>query len=155
VRVVPILCGPFAEATRGSGVPEDDTAVARFLTTLAALAAESRPSWVLGVDMAHIGRRYGDAASAEAGRGRLVEVEERDRDRIHALVECDADRFWARVREGGDDLRWCGSSALYTFLRAATPAGAALLRYEQWNIDPQSVVSFGALAYGAAASAGE
>jgi AmmeMemoRadiSam system protein B len=155
VRVVPILCGPFPEATRGGGLPEDDPAVARFLDTLAGVAAEVRPVWILGVDMAHLGRRYGDDDPAEAGRGPLVRVEERDRARIDALVMCDAEGFWARVQEGGDDLRWCGSSALYTFLRAAAPARGALLRYEQWNIDPESVVSFGALAYGTTASAGE
>jgi hypothetical protein len=105
--------------------------------------------------MAHIGRRYGDPFAAEAGRGPLAGVEKRDRDRLAALVEGDADGFWARVQEGGDDLRWCGASALYTFLRAASPCRGALLRYQQWNIDPESVVSFGALAFGASASAGE
>jgi hypothetical protein len=104
---------------------------------------------------AHVGRRYGDATPAVAGRGALARVEERDRERIAALVEGDADAFWALVQQGGDDLRWCGASALYTFLRAVSPARGALLRYEQWNIDPESVVSFGALAYGATASAGE
>ncbi len=155
VRVVPILCGPFAEATRGPGRPEDDPAVARVLDALAHIAADERPSWVLGVDMAHTGRRYGDETPAEAGRGRQARVEERDRKRIAALVDGDADGFWALVQEGDDDLRWCGASALYTFLRAVSPPRGALLRYEQWNIDPESVVSFGALAYGATASAGE
>jgi AmmeMemoRadiSam system protein B len=149
VRVVPILCGPFSEAMH-HGRPEDDEGVARFLGALAELAAvESRPLlWVLGVDMAHVGRRYGDDLAAEAGRGPLQEVERRDRRRIEALTAGDADEFWEQVQEGGDDLHWCGASALYAFLRAAASPRGALLRYEQWNIDPQSVVSFGALAYG-------
>ena len=155
VRVVPVLCGPFAEATRGPGRPEDDPGVARFVKTLGAIASDEQPLWVLGVDMAHLGRRYGDPAPAVAGQGALVRAEERDRERIGTLLAGDADAFWTLVQEGDDDLRWCGASALYTFLKAVSPAGGALLRYEQWNIDPESVVTFGALAYGAPASAGE
>lgn len=156
VRIVPILCGPFARVTT-TGRPEDDPGVARFLGGLAELAA-ARPSsllWVLGVDMAHIGRRYGDDLEAEAGKGPLRAVEERDRRRIGALVAGDPDGFWEQIQEGGDDLRWCGASALYSFLRAAGSPPGALLRYEQWNIDPASVVSFGALAYGAPSPARE
>jgi AmmeMemoRadiSam system protein B len=150
VPVVPVLCGPFVSATE-RGRPEDATGVARFLDGLADLAAARSGSllWVLGVDMAHVGRRYGDDLDAAAGGGPLRVVEERDRRRMSALVEGDADGFWEQVQEGGDDLRWCGASALYSFLRAAGSPRGALLRYEQWNIDPASVVSFGALAYGA------
>jgi hypothetical protein len=128
----------------------DDEGVARFLGALGDLMAaeSSRLLWVLGVDMAHVGRRYGDELAAEAGRGPLEEVERRDRRRTEALCAGDADAFWAQVQENGDDLHWCGSSALYTFLRAAGSPRGTLLRYEQWNIDPQSVVSFGALAWG-------
>ena len=153
-RVVPILCGPFAEATVGPDRPEDDPRVERFLGALAdAAAAEGRRLlWVLGVDLAHVGRRYGDGVAAEAGRGPLRDVEERDRRRIAAVVAGDADGFWEQVQENGDDLRWCGASALYTFLRATGSPRGALLRYEQWNIDPESVVSFGALAFGKTAS---
>jgi AmmeMemoRadiSam system protein B len=150
IRVVPILCGPFAEATLGPERPEDDGEVARFLQALADAATDEggRLFWVLGVDMAHIGRRYGDAHAAVAGRGPLASVEVRDRRRIDAIVSGDAHGFWAQVQAGGDDLRWCGASALYTFLQATGSPRGALLRYEQWNIDPESVVSFGALAFG-------
>jgi AmmeMemoRadiSam system protein B len=153
VRVVPILCGPFAQATHG-GRPEDDPGVARFLEGLAEVATGAGPPlWVLGVDMAHVGRRYGDDLDAEVGQGPLGEVERRDRRRIGALAAGDADGFWEQVQEDGDALRWCGASALYSFLRAAGSPRGRLLRYEQWNIDPASVVSFGALAYGAAPAA--
>ena len=149
-RVVPILCGPFAEATLGPGRPEDDPSVARFLDALASAAADEgrRLLWVLGVDMAHVGRRYGDDIAAEAGQGPLRDVESRDRRRLAAVVTGDAEGFWGQVQEDGDDLRWCGASALYAFMRATGSPRGTLLRYEQWNIDPESVVSFGALAFG-------
>ena len=101
VRIVPILCGPFARATQGAGRPDDDPAVARFLDALAELDAREgrRLAWVLGVDLAHVGRRYGDDLAARAGMGPLAEVEARDRRRIATLLAGDPDGFWEAVRE--------------------------------------------------------
>jgi AmmeMemoRadiSam system protein B len=150
VRVVPVLCGPFAAATRGPGRPEDDPGVARFIDALGELDARAgrRLLWVLAVDMAHVGRRYGDDLDARTGSPELAAVEERDRRRIAALAEPDPDAFWELVREGDDELKWCGAAPLYAFLKATAPRRGALLRYEQWNIDPASVVSFAAMAFG-------
>jgi AmmeMemoRadiSam system protein B len=154
-RIVPVLCGPFVAATHGPGRPEDDPGVAGFIDALGELHARegSRLLWVLGVDLAHVGRRYGDPFPARAGVGDLAVVEERDRRRIGAVVAGDADGFWEQIRENEDDLKWCGSAPLYAFLRATGPRRGALLRYEQWNIDPASVVSFAALAFGGDAAA--
>jgi len=148
VTIVPILCGPFARSTLGGGRPEDEPGVERFFAALAALHAEKdgRYLFVLGVDMAHVGRRYGDGFGARAHRGRLQDVEERDRRRIARLCDGDADGFWSEVQQGADELRWCGSSPLYTFLRSVACRGV-LRCYEQWNIDEQSVVSFAGIAF--------
>ena len=149
VRVLPILCGPLSGRREGRGRPEDDARVARFVEALADLAAAEgeRLVWVLGVDMAHIGRRYGDDEPARADEGPLRQVAERDRQRCDRLCAADAAGFWHSVQENGDDLRWCGAAPLYVFLRAAAPQGGELLRYEQWNIDEQSVVSFAGMAF--------
>ena len=146
IRIVPILCGPLGP---GAGRPEDLRPVARFLDALGELADEEgeRLVFVLGVDMAHVGRRYGDDSPARAGEGVMAKVEARDRQRCQRLAEGDADGFWRLVQENGDDLRWCGAAPFYTFLRAARPVGGELLRYEQWNIDEQSVVSFAGMAF--------
>lgn len=148
VRVVPVLCGPFLRGLERER-PEEHDGVARAFEALAALARRERARllWVLGVDLAHVGRRYGDRSAARAGQGDLRGVAERDFRRLSRLIDGDAGGFWDDVREGGDDaLRWCGSSPFYTFLRSV-PARGRLLRYEQWNIDPGSVVSFGALTF--------
>ena len=156
VRVVPVLCGPFARALREGGRPEDDAGVARMLDALGEVAAREkhRLAWVLGIDMAHVGRRYGGSQPAQAGDGRLLEVERRDRDRIASALAGDADGFWEKVRERQDDLNWCGAAPLYAFLKSARPGRGTLLRYEQWNIDAASVVSFAALAFGGGRAAG-
>jgi len=155
VRILPVLCGPYARSLYQGGKPEDDPGVARFLDALREIAAREgqRLAFVMGVDMAHIGRRYGDGFSAAARQGRMAEVERMDRERIARIEAGDADGFWELVQKDQDPLHWCGSSALYTFLRVRPQARGRLLRYEQWNIDPQSVVSFAALAFHDAAQA--
>jgi AmmeMemoRadiSam system protein B len=150
VRIVPVLCGAFVDGPATGHPPESNEHVARFLGALGELAAREgkRLFFVLGVDMAHVGRRYGDGIRARANEGALVEVAARDRLRIERLAEADAGGFWELVHEhGDDDLKWCGSSPLYTFLRTVPGVSGELLRYQQWNIDEASVVSFAALAF--------
>ena len=149
VRILPILCGSFARSIYVGGRPEDDEPVNRFLGELGELAnaEQDRLSWVLGIDMAHMGRRYGDDFPASADQGVMAQVADRDRARIDRINSGDAAGFWELVQENRDDLKWCGSAPLYTFLRAVPNVRAETLGYQQWNIDEQSVVSFAALAF--------
>ena len=149
IRILPILCGPYAHSIYLGGKPEADEKVSRFLDALGEMAAREagRLFWVLGIDMAHMGRRYNDSFDARAEQGAMVEVTARDRSRLERVNAGDADGFWSLVQEKRDDLKWCGSSVLYTFLRALPRARGHLLRYEQWNIDEKSVVSFGGIAF--------
>lgn len=153
IRILPVLVGPFARSLYQAGAPEDDDGVREFFDALGEVnAAEgARLCWVLGVDMAHMGRRYGDPMQAEAQRGEMAEVAERDRARIERLEQGDPEGFWELVRPNHDDLKWCGSAPLYTFLKAVPQARGSLRLYEQWNIDPQSVVSFAAMKFRRAA----
>ncbi len=148
VRIVPILCGSFGRSLR-DGRPEDAASVRAFLGELAELAASHSDSlfWVLGIDLAHMGRRYGGAFTAVANRGVMEEVAARDRSRLERVLAGDAAGFWELLRDNNDDLNWCGSSVLYSFLRAVPAARGKLLGYEQWNIDPQSVVSYAAISF--------
>src|SRR5262249_17239116 len=133
----------------GGGAPEDDENVRRFLGGLGGLAARQgdRLFWGLGIDMAHMGRRYGDHFIALADQGEMAQVAGRDRLRIARTNAGDATGVWNRVQEQNDDLKWCGSSPLYTFLKAVPEARGELNRYEQWNIDQQSVVSFAGISF--------
>ena len=149
IRILPILCGQYAHSLYLGGTPEADPGVHRFLEALGEMAARQgdRLFWILGIDMAHMGVRYQDDFSAYADRGLMAEVAERDRQRIARVVESDSGGFWNLVQENHDDLKWCGSAPLYTFLKALPAARGELLRYEQWNIDPRSVVSFAGIAF--------
>jgi hypothetical protein len=149
VRILPILCGPFAKGLFEAERPEAEERVERFLAALGELGARegNRLFWVMGIDMAHMGRRYGDRFAAIAERDQMAEVAVRDAARIERVEAGDADGFWRLIKENHDDLKWCGSAPLYTFLRAMPSARGSLRRYQQWNIDDQGVVSFGALTF--------
>ena len=149
VRIVPILCGPFAHSLFNGGNPERDDKVKRFLDALGELGDReaNRAFWILGVDMAHMGARYQDKFHARADEGVMAAVAVRDRARIDQINRSDASGFWELVRENRDDLKWCGSAPFYTFLKAVPGARGELLRYEQWNIDERSVVSFAGMSF--------
>jgi MEMO1 family protein len=149
INIVPILCGSFAQSIYRGGKPEANEDVNRFLGTLGEIAARegNRLLWVLGIDMAHMGRRYGDPFQAMVHENEMLAVGGRDRARMDRIAAGDADGFWELVQENHDDLKWCGSSPLYTFLKALPRARGKLERYEQWNIDPQSVVSFAGMSF--------
>ncbi len=105
--------------------------------------------WILGIDMAHIGQRYGDGTAVVADEGPMRDVAARDRARCERIAAGGPDAFWDLVEADGqgDPLHWCGSSPAYAFLQAARPGRGALRHYEQWNIDPGSVVSFAGMAF--------
>jgi len=149
IAVVPILCGSYSRGLEEGGHPEDDPGVARFLAALRELAETQgeRLLWVLGVDLAHMGHRYGDRFAARAQQGRMKAVAEADRRRLERIEAGDAEGFWKLVRGEQDPLKWCGASVFYTFLRAVPAVRGRLLEYQQWNIDEQSVVSFAAMVF--------
>jgi AmmeMemoRadiSam system protein B len=149
VRILPILCGPFARSIYQGGKPEDDDKVKAFLEALGELREREGDNlfWILGVDMAHMGARYQDGFSAVANQREMTAVGVRDERRIERINAGDAYGFWNLVQENRDDLKWCGSSPFYTFLKTAPDARGELLRYEQWNIDERSVVSFAGMAF--------
>ena len=77
----------------------------------------------------------------------MAVVAERDKRRIERMTEADSQGFWEQIQENQDDLKWCGSSPIYTFLKVVPQARGSLRRYQQWNIDEQSVVSFAAIGF--------
>ncbi len=147
VRILPILAGPYAHALITGTAPEEDGDVRRLFDALAGMAASEgeRLFWVLGIDLAHMGPRYGDDFAARAGSPSMAQIETRDRSRLERISAGDAAGFWRLVCESRDDLKWCGASPLYTFLKAVPQARAALAAYQHWNIDEESLVSCAAL----------
>src|SRR3982751_5483079 len=87
VRVLPILCGPFVKSIYEGGMPEENEHVARFFDALSNIGIRESQNlfWILGVDMAHMGVRYGDNLRATANIGEMLAIEARDRQRIDQI----------------------------------------------------------------------
>ena len=148
-KIVPILCGPFARALYEGEAPERDDHVYRFFDALGELAELHRDElfWVLGIDLAHIGSRYGDGVPARANEGVMLDVAEDDHARLTQACASEAEEFFDLVRPEADRLKWCGFAPLYTFMQVLPEARGHVLKYDQWNIDEESVVSFAALGF--------
>lgn len=148
-KILPILCGPFAKALFEGEPPENDDRVLRFFDALGELAESHKSElfWVLGVDLAHVGRRYGDELIAVADQDEMLAVKEEDLARLQHVCAGQSAEFFDLVKPEQDRLKWCGFAPLYTFLSAVPEARGQLLRYDQWNIDEESVVSFAALEF--------
>jgi AmmeMemoRadiSam system protein B len=151
VRVIPILCGPFMECLENGGSPES-SGLGVFFDALAELAGERKENlfWILGIDLAHIGKRYGDPFPAHVHEGPMVAVEAQDRRRLERVCEADLAGLKALVQPEMDHLKWCGFSPLYTFLASlgrVQDIRGRVLKYQQWSIDPESVVSFAGLEF--------
>jgi predicted class III extradiol MEMO1 family dioxygenase len=91
-----------------------------------------------------MGRRYGDPFAVDASVGPMLEVERRDRERLARICEGDLKGFIDLVQPVTDDLKWCGTTPLYTFVASMKPVvniQGHVLHYQQWDIDPESVVT--------------
>ena len=151
-KIVPILCGPLAESLLTGKAPQANESVRRFFEALGELGEKHRKRliWILGIDLAHIGRRYGDPFAAVAEQGSMQQVRSRDEARLKYVCQGNAEAFFELVHPNQDELRWCGYSPVYTFLQSVQGVRGKVLNYEQWNIDQQSVVSFAGIEFTAA-----
>jgi AmmeMemoRadiSam system protein B len=144
--ILPVLASYLHEAIWRRGRPEADARVPRFVAALRDTIASSsrRVCLIAGVDLAHVGPRFGDAAPNTADS--LAAVEAADRRMLESVVAADAGGFFASVAADGDARRICGLSPIYTLLRLQPGSPGRLLRYTQWP-DPEGAVTFCAVSY--------
>src|ERR1700730_16330921 len=125
---------------------EADPRVPRFLDALGETIAgsERKVCVIAGVDLAHVGPRFGDAAQNTAAS--LDRVAREDRRMLEAVTASEPAAFFASVAADRDSRRICGLSPIYAFLRALPGSRGELLRYTQWP-DPQGAVTYCAAAF--------
>lgn len=144
--ILPVLASYLHEAVWAGTEPEADPRVPRFLDALreAVAASSRRVCLVAGVDLAHVGPRFGDPdPNTEAS---LAIVEREDRAMLESVVAGDARGFFARVAADRDARRICGLSPIYSLLRVLPEAPGRLLEYRQWP-DPEGAVTFCAVSF--------
>jgi len=144
--ILPVLASFLHDPLGTRRDPEADRRVPAFIDALLqSMAASSRKICVIaGVDLAHVGPRFGDQALNTAAS--LERVAAADRSMLEAVTGGEATAFFASVAADGDQRRICGLSPIYTFLRVLPGVRGRLLRYAQWP-DPEGAVSFCAAAF--------
>jgi len=144
--ILPVLASYLHEAVWAGTEPEADPRVPRFLDALRETIASSprRVCLIAGVDLAHVGPRFGDPdANTEAS---LATVAQADGAMLESVVAGDARGFFARVAADGDARRICGLSPIYSLLRVLPEAPGRLIQYRQWP-DPEGAVTFCAVSF--------
>ncbi len=146
---VPILCSSFdrfALDRAPSTVESIEKAIQTIGEKLKARQAAGQKIMILaGVDMAHVGPRFGDDMKVD---GALKEkIEKEDRPSMDLLLKGDADAFYMSVVKDGHWRKWCGLSALYTSLRlmkilSPDHSTGQLLSYDQAEDPMGGIVSF-------------
>lgn len=129
VPIVPVLCGSFQEPLVGGGRPEDIPGVASFLNALRGLMERRRVCLVAGVDLSHVGVRFGGSPLSD---GDLEALRRADLASLERVTAGDAAGFFASLQADGGRRNWCGTSAIYTMLAVLGQPGS-LDHYQQCN----------------------
>jgi AmmeMemoRadiSam system protein B len=124
--------------------------VEQFITSLAS-AIEKRGDDVCiiaGVDLSHLGKRFGQDISINDEF--LEWMEKEDRRMLTPVLEADADAFFSSIRSEEDKRNVCGVPAIYTLLKLleSHTVKSELLCYDMAVDDAtQSVVSFAGISF--------
>ena len=158
VKILPILCSFSWEDLIPAEEDSRRERIDAFLAGLAAVLQEAGHPWLLiaGVDLAHVGPRFGDEEPLSARL--LAETHRRDQATLASLAAGDREGFVAQLAREGNDRRICGLPALYALATLLGGSRGRLLAYDQ-SVEPAvgSLVSFGALVFqgGTGPAAGE
>ena len=152
---IPILVSSFERFSPDkapSSVPTIEKALKDLGVVLNNEIARGRSVMILcGIDLAHVGLRFGDELEITPELEKKIETE--DRKSLVAAMALDADGFYASVVADGHWRKVCGLSALYTGLRLMKEIGAKrpgrLLTYGQAPDPAGGLVSFASAVYDA------
>jgi AmmeMemoRadiSam system protein B len=143
--MAPLLCDSLHTLVPAGIAPRSVAVVADFLAALRQAVTEDGRSvtFIAAVDLAHVGRRFGDAWRVDAGHA--AQVGRQDREMLELILAPDADAYYEQVMHDRDARRICGLTPLYllTALMQAERRRGELLRYTQWiDVDQSSSVTF-------------
>ncbi len=147
VQIVPILVTSFHDMLLKKTSPLDDPRVGTFVQALQQTIRqyEKGTCFVVGADLAHVGRKFGDAFAAQDV---LPRVEREDQEMLRAVEAVDAEGFFRSVSKDDDARKICGYPPIYTFLASTEATSGRLLKYEQWSEEPtQSAVTYASMAF--------
>ena len=140
-KIAPILVGSFNQLLQSYAEPQanseyDDFAGALTEVVSAKMKSGSQVCFILGIDMAHFGRQFGD--SDELTPDWLAQVRTRDEQYLAALVSGNKQAVWSHVAEDQDLRKICGFPTVYTVLDVFDRLG---LKFEGKIFDYQQAVN--------------
>ena len=147
-KIVPILVSSFHSAVVKQTLPEQESAVGTFLRALRNLADQENRQvcFVAGVDLAHVGRQFGDREPITDEFLKWVESE--DQELVNRLAALDAPGFFNSVAQDQDKRRICGFSPLYSLIHLLDSAQGKHLKYSQaFTPETGSAVTFTSLIF--------
>ncbi|NOY40578.1 MAG: AmmeMemoRadiSam system protein B [Planctomycetes bacterium] len=147
-QIVPILVGSFHPFVLHNRSPGDSPVVADFVSALRAVVAatDKKVCFVAGVDLAHIGKQFGDENLLDDER--LKQQWADDQHLLANACEGDPEGWFIHVASQEDRNRICGLAPTYTMLEAMRPERGELLKYDQAvSEDRSSCVSFASMAF--------
>jgi AmmeMemoRadiSam system protein B len=145
-KIVPILCGGFHGLIEQGKTPRESEEFELLLSAVrdTAKAQGGRTVYLAGVDLSHVGPRFGDPGTDDRVRS---EIETTDREALEAARRGDADGWFETIARHGDATRICGFAPTYALLRCAEAGEGRLLRYEQSLEEDDSLVSIAAMVW--------
>ncbi len=144
-KILPILCSSFSN---GNGSVDSTAQQALECLEVCLKNYQGRACLVAGVDLAHVGPRFGDEEPVDKLIGPM---EAGDRASLDRVLAKDAEGFYRSVMEDGGKRKVCGLGALYAFtwlLKRLHPNAQGRLLYYSHAPDPAGgEVSFASMAF--------
>jgi len=147
-KIVPILVSSFHSMMMSRTPPEQTAAVGDFLSALRGLvAADSRKiCFVAGVDLAHVGRQFGDQEPLTNESIEWVKME--DLKLVDRLLKLDAPGFFNEIAKDQDKRKICGFAPLYSLIHLLDGARGNHLNYGQaFTPETGSAVTFASVVF--------
>ncbi len=145
-KIVPILVSSFHSMMMSRTLPEQTIGVGSFLTALRKMAKDDlrQICFVAGVDLAHVGRQFGDPEPINDEFLKRVETE--DQRLVARLIELDAPGFFQEIAKDQDKRKICGFAPLYSLIHLLDGVRGSLLNYGQaFTAETGSAVTFASI----------
>jgi AmmeMemoRadiSam system protein B len=110
-----------------------------------AMAADKETLLVAGVDLSHIGPKFGHQMPAHYLESRAIT---HDKNLLNCLYRMEADNFWEESTKAEDQFNVCGFPAMAALIEILPPCKGRIIDYQfHHENQTQSAVSFAAVVF--------
>ena len=146
--MLPVLVGSLHDFVDEDGDPGRDAEFREFLDALRATVEQlgRRVVYLAGVDLAHVGMRFG--AEVAPTPEELTRLESADRESLGLLERLDGPGFFRYIAAEKDERHVCGTAPITAMMELLDADEARILRYEQaYEDETGSVVTYASMAF--------